>query len=234
MQKNPEEIRFELIKLIEETQAIFPNLSLRLDEMRRWIADKRSGLLMRKPHVMQLIEELLRDATFWFEVQLLPEEDREAEFALLSPTEQYWYKYLFPAWINERDPKLSTWKKKLMAGDFEGSDASQIDKISQEIEFLGGDTLNSYIADLSMATDLIASGVKDLPLCVQLTSVRDVLAQTKQADWLSTLKYWGIKRGVFISFNPTLNQVESKIGQYIFQYSDRISENCYPVVNMDK
>ncbi len=54
-----------------------------------------------------------------------------------------------------------------------------------------------------MATDLIASGTEELPLCVQLTSVRDSLNQTNLADWLSTLKHWKIKRGVFISFNPT-------------------------------
>lgn len=91
--------------------------------MRRWIANKKPGLLRSKLHVMQFIEEFIRDAIFWFELQLLPESDREAEFALLSPPEQYWYKHLFPAWINERDPKLNTWKKKLMAGDFEQYDA---------------------------------------------------------------------------------------------------------------
>lgn len=121
-----------------------------------------------------------------------------------------------------------------MAGDFEGSDASQIEKICQEIEFLGGDTLNPYIADLSMATDLIASGIKNLPLCVQLTSVRDSLAQEKQSNWVLTLKHWRIKRGVFISYNPTLNQVELKISRNIFECSDSILENCYPVIRVDK
>lgn len=85
-----------------------------------------------------------------------------------------------------------------------------------------------------MATDLIVSGEKDLPLCVQLTSLREVITQTKQVDWLSTLKYWGIERGVFISFNPTRNQVESKIGQCIFKHSDELTKNCYPVINIDQ
>ncbi len=234
MQKSPDEIRVELIKLIEETLPVFPKLSQRLSEMNRWIARKKSGLLMSKPHVLQLLEELITDATFWFEVQLLPDFLRESEFAQLSPTEKYWYKYLFPAWINETDPKIYIWKQKLMAGEFEKSDASLIEKICQEIENLGGDTFNPYIADLSMATDLIASGMKELPLCVQLTSVRDSLNQTKQAEWLSTLKYWGIKRGVFINFNPTLNQVELNISQNVLQYSDHIEDNCYPVIKIDR
>lgn len=234
MQKSPDEIRIELIKLIEETLPLFPKLSQRLSEMNRWIVRKKSGLLMSKPHVLQLLEELITDATFWFEVQLLPDEDRESEFAQLSPTEKYWYKYLFPTWINETDPKIYIWKQKLMAGEFEKSDASLIEKICQEIENLGGDTFNPYIADLSMATDFIASGMSELPLCVQLTSVRDSLNQTKQDDWLSTLKYWGIKRGIFISFNPTLNKVELNISQNVFQCSDHIEDNCYPVIKIDR
>jgi hypothetical protein len=234
VQKSPDFLRVELIKLIEETLPVFPKLSQRLSEMNRWIARKKSGLLMSKPHVLQLIEELITDATFWFEIQSLPEQKRESEFAQLSPTEQYWYKYLFLAWINEADPKIYIWKQKLMAGEFERSDEPLIEKICQEIENLGGDTFNPYIADLSMATDFIASGTKELPLCVQLTSVRDSLNQTKQADWLSTLKHWGIKRGIFISFNPTLNRVELNISQNVLQYSDHIEENSYPVIKIDR
>ncbi len=234
MQKDPDEIKLDLNNLMEETRSIFPKLFSRLDEIRRWIADKKPGLLRSKPHVMQFLEELLNDATFWFELQLLSEEEREAEFVQLSPTEQYWYKDLFPTWINEPDPKLGVWKKKLMAGEFEGSDKNYIDKICQEIEILGGDTFNSYIADLSMATDFIASGETNLTVCVQLTTLNQNISQNKQSEWKSTLTHWGIRRGIFISFNPRLTQVEQRIGQSVFQYSDQISENCYSVFSMGK
>jgi hypothetical protein len=114
VQKSPEEIRLELIALIQETQAIFPNLSSRLDEMRRWIANKKPGLLRSKPHVMQLLNELLADATYWFQIQSLAEEDRDAELSELSATEQYWFKHLFPAWINETHlPHLNCHKREI-------------------------------------------------------------------------------------------------------------------------
>ncbi|WP_414544432.1 hypothetical protein [Nostoc sp. CCY0012] len=202
--------------------------------MNRWIASKKTGQLISKKHVMQLLEELIRDSIFWLEIQLLPKEDREFELSLLTPTERYWYEDLFPAWINEKDPKKVIWKKKLMAGIFEGSDISLIDQVCQIIESSGGDTFNSYIADLSMATDIIVSGLQQIPLSIQLTSVRNELAQTKQQDWLRTLQYWGIKRGIFISFNPMLHQVELRIGQEAFQHSDHISKNCYLKIDIDR
>lgn len=231
--QNPEDIRLELIRLISEAQPVFPNLASRLDEMRRWIAKTKSGLLMRKRHVMQLLAELVADADFWLALQSLPESDKDAEFAQLTPAEQYWYKYLFPAWFNERDPKLNIWKKNLMADKFEGSDASLIDDICKEIEFLGGTTLNPYIADLSMATDLVASGKKKLALCVQLTSIRTSLTADKENDWLSTLKYWGIQRGLFVSLNPALDKVEMQIGECVFRCSDEFSDECYCVVSIN-
>lgn len=234
MQKSPDEIKVELTRLIEETLPVFPKLSQRLSEMNRWIADKKSGLLISKPHVMQLLRELIADSTFLFEIELLPFEDKESLLAELSPTEQYWYKNLFPAWINEPDPKKDIWKKKLMAGEFDKSDVAIIDKVCQEIKNLDGETSNPYVADLSMATDLIASGVEEMPLCVQLTTVRSGLSQTKQEEWLSTLQYWKIKRGLFIDFNPSINQVELKISKKVFEGSDRIQENCYPVIKVDR
>lgn len=230
--RNPEDIRLELSKLIEEAESDFPNLAARLDEIKRWIAKKKSALLMRKKHVMRLLTELVDDTTFWLTVQSLSEEDRSAEFSQLSPAEQYWYKYLFPAWFNEQDPKLPIWKKKLMADAFEASDTLVIDNICRQIEFYGGTTLNPYIADLSMATDLIASGTGSLVLCVQLTSVRGNHAIQKKRQWLLTLKRWGIQRGLFISFNPMKEQVESKIGKGIFKFSDQLPETCYRECNI--
>ncbi|WP_017652638.1 hypothetical protein [Fortiea contorta] len=234
MQRAPDDIRSDLNTLIEESRSIFPKLASRLDEIRCWIAKKKSGLLKSKPHVLQFLEELLSDATFWLEAQLLSEEDRNTLFAQLTPTEQYWYKVLFTNWINERDPKMPTWKKNLMAGEFKANDKSFIDQVCQEIESLGGSTLNSYIADLSMATDFIASGSRTLPLCVQVTTLNDIHSQNKQREWQSTLTYWGINRALFVSFNPRLTQVEQRIGLSVFQHSDQIQGNCYFVDSIDK
>ena len=225
--QDPKDIRLKLDRLIQDAQTVAPNLASRLDEMRRWIAQKKFGLLMRKRHVMQLLAELVEDSDFWLVVQSLPEEDRNTEFAKLSSAERYWYKYLFPSWFNEKDPRLSNWKQKLMAELFEGSDASLIEESCLEVEACSGATCNPYIADLSMATDLIASGTKGIALCVQLTSVRESLAVDKRNEWKSTLEYWGIRRGVFVRFNPRRNQVCSVIDKYGFSSSDQLPEQCY-------
>ena len=228
--RTPEEIRSELNTLIWEAQSVAPKLSERLDEMKRWIGQKKAGLLMRKRQVMQLLAELVDDSTFCLVLQSLSEEDREAELAQLSPSERYWYEHLFPTWFNENDPRLPTWKKKLMADEFEASDATFIEQVCLEIKKGSGDTINPYIADLSMATDLIASGTKELVLCLQLTTVRDSLAVGKQRDWESTLKYWGIQRALFLSFNPSLPQAHSVVGKLVLRHSDQLPMQCYRII----
>lgn len=232
--QSPDNIKLELVKLINKAQTVYPNLASRLDEMRRWIAKTKSGLLMRKKYVMQLLTELIVDTSIWLELQSISDEEINAELAQFTPAEKYWYQYLFPAWFNEKDPKLNMWKKNLMADRFEASDASEIEDIRQHIESLGGTTFNPYIADLSMATDLIASGKKELVLCVQLTSIRTSLTANKENDWLLTLRYWGILRGLFISFNPMLIETEIKIGEHIFKSSDDFSDKCYYIASIDE
>ena len=55
------DIEQELKRLIAETTLIEPGLASRLDEMRRWIKDKKPGQLMSKRHVMDFLIELCVD-----------------------------------------------------------------------------------------------------------------------------------------------------------------------------
>lgn len=229
----PKEIKSRLNQLILDSQTTAPKLSERLVEMNRWIARKKDGLLMRKRHVMQLLAELVEYATFWLEVESLSSEDKDFVLAQLSPAEQYWYQRLFPAWFNEPDPKSIVWKQKLMADEFGRSDHTLIQKICWVIAAHNGGTFNPYIADLSMATDLIAFGTKELVLCVQLTTVRDSLCADKYSEWESTLKYWQIRRGLFLSFNPARVKVHTAIGQCVIQHSDQLQNQCYCRKSMD-
>lgn len=231
--RNPEDVKSDLIQLIQDSQAVSPELASRLNEMSRWISQKKSSLLMRKRHVMQLLEELIADSTFWLNIQLLSEEDKNVEIAELSTLEKYWYLHLFPAWFNEKDPKLNIWKQNLMAGNFQGDDAAFINKICSKVKNCGGETLNPFIADLSMATDFIASGSQQIPLCVQITTVRDNLSTDKQIQWQKTLEHWSIKRGLFISYNPSQIQVDVKIAQYVRTYSDTLPKQCYDRLTVD-
>lgn len=231
--RSPEDVKSDLIQLIRESQAVSPQLANRLDEMRRWIAQKKSGLLMRKRYVMQLLEELIVDSSVWLNLQLLSQEDKNAEIAELPTLEKFWYVCLFPAWFNEKDPKLNIWKQNLMAGNFQGDDSAFINKICSKVKNGGGETLNPYIADLSMATDLIASGTQQIPLCVQLTTVRDDLSSNKQDQWQKTLEHWKIKRGLFISYNPSQIQVDDEIALIVQSNSDQLLEQCYHKLTID-
>jgi hypothetical protein len=231
--RNPADVKSDLIQLIQDSKDVSPELASRLDEMSRWIFQKKSGLLRSKSHVMQLLEELIEDSTFWLSIQLLSKEDKSAELAKLSTLEMYWYLYLFPAWFNEKDPKLNIWKKNLMAGNFEGKDAAFINKICSELKNCGGETLNPFIADLSMSTDFIASGNQRIPLCVQITTVREALSKDKQSQWQETLEYWSIRHGIFISYNPGQIQVDVKIAQCVLGHSDRLREQCYHRLTID-
>ncbi len=231
--RNPEDVKSDLIQLIQDSKDVSPELASRLDEMSRWIVQKKSGLLRSKSHVMQLLQELIEDSTFWLSIQLLSEEDKSTELAELSTLEMYWYLQLFPAWFNEKDPKLHIWKENLMAGNFEGKDAAFINKICSKLKNCGGETLNPFIADLSMSTDFIASGSQQIPLCVQITTVRDALSKDKQTQWQKTLEYWSIKRGIFISYNPSQIRVDVKIAQHTLMHSDRLSEQCYHRLTID-
>ena len=109
--KSPSEIRFDLVKLIQDSQDTYPKLAVRLREMSRWIADKKDGKLGNKRHVTLFLQELINDARFWLELQLMLEEDKNTVLSSLSPTELYWYNYLFPKWIYEEDPKKKHGKK---------------------------------------------------------------------------------------------------------------------------
>lgn len=229
--RNPEDVKSDLIQLIQDSKDVSPELASRLDEMSRWIVQKKSGLLRRKSHVMQLLEDLIADSTFWLSIQLLSEEDKNAELADLSKLERYWYLDLFPAWFNEKDPKLNIWKQNLMAGNFQGDDAAFINKICSRLKNCGGETLNPFIADLSMATDFIASGSRQIPLCVQITTVRHELSTHKRSQWQETLEHWSIRRGIFISYNPSQIQVDVKIAQYALTHSDRLSEQWLSSIN---
>lgn len=89
-----------------------------------------------------------------------------------------------------------------MAGEFNQEDAKLIGSIANNIKSCGGTIVLRYIADLSMATDIIVSSTQESPLCIQLTSVSEEFYQEKFNDWENTLIFWAIDRGLFLSYNP--------------------------------
>ncbi len=137
---------------------------------------------------MGFLLELIKDAEIWLELEVLNPGERQYFLARLTPTVRYWYEYLFPTWFRAREQKFYIWKQKLRAGEFHPTDTQLIKAIAEQIQQRHGNVVHRcYIADFSMATDVIVSSEKGLPLCVQITTLADEYSQMKYDKWESTL-----------------------------------------------
>lgn len=221
-----------LEQIIQQSITAEPKLAQKLIALAKWIKDKKDGLLMSKPYVLDLLTEVISDADLWVALRPLSDEERRQFYASesFSVTERYWLEVLFPRWLHDQDPKFPTWKREVMNGNFKRDDEPMLRGLAREIEGRGGSYLWRHLLDLSMATDLLASGQKANPLCVQLTTVAEPYLASKQRDWEATLAYWSIKRGLLISYNPTENLLMSRLITAILSYSDAPTVNGYNVI----
>ena len=228
---NAKEIRTRLDELIVQADKIEPTLAKRLIDLRKWIKQKKDGCLNSKPYVLDLLAEVVLDSTFWLALNHLNVTQRQFIYTEMncSPAQQYWFDVLFPQWLNERDPKLPIWKQEVMAGNFNRDDEIIIRSISQKIEALGGSCLWNHILDLSMATDLVTTGIRKDPLCVQLTTVSGINLTQKHEKWQKTLIYWSIKRGLLISYNSMRSNHVAILADRILNCSDNLPTPCYTV-----
>ncbi|WP_446350611.1 hypothetical protein [Coleofasciculus sp. F4-SAH-05] len=200
---HPLEIKDQLKSLMKKASSIEPCLAKRLDEINRWVKDVKPGSLTAKKFVMAFLLEVIRDADVWLKIKSLTSPElQDSAFEQMTPTERYWYRYLFPLWLNSNDPKFYIWKQKLMSCEFSQTDDDILNSIAQTIESRGGTVWRRYIADFSMATDLIVSYRQRKPLCLQVTTVSNNYAQKKYENWQDTLQMWVIDRGLFLSYNP--------------------------------
>ncbi|MDA0268936.1 MAG: hypothetical protein O3A14_18730 [Cyanobacteria bacterium] len=207
-------------------------LAQKLTALTKWIEDKKDGLLTSKPYVLVLLTEVILDAELWLALRSLSPEQRQQLYLSEnnSAAEQYWFEVLFPRWINDWDPKFPNWKREVMQGNFKRDDELILRNLAREIESRGGSYLWRHLLDLSMATDLLASGEGESPLCVQLTTVSGRYLADKRRGWEETLQYWRIQRGLLVSYNPTDNSLVSRLVTVILSYSDEPSANGYNVV----
>lgn len=220
------EIKEKLKSLIEQASSIDHNLARRLDEINRWVKDIKPGSLTAKPFVLAFLLEVITDSTIWLIIKSLPSEEQKAKFEQMTPIERYWYGYLFPRWFNASDSKFYIWKQKLMTGEFNQVDHDIIKSIAQDIVQREGSFWQRYIADLSMATDLIVSR-NNQPLCIQVTSVSEELNQQKYQAWQNTLRSWEIERGLFLSYNPKNANFVNQLVNVALYNSDYLSGGKY-------
>ena len=226
MQAN--EIEPKLKELSRLASSEEPGLAHRLDEVRRWIKDMRPGLLMQKNVLMAFLLELISDADFWLNLKSLEEEERQLFLDRLSSPVRYWYEVLFPKWFNENDSRFYVWKQKLRSGEFDREDAELIEAIAAMVASREGIVVHRYIADLSMATDVIvSSSSRGKPLCVQLTTMSDKFSEVKYNEWKHTLQQWQIERGIFISYNPGEDEFVDRLVNVVLHNSNHLDRKKY-------
>lgn len=227
---NSEDIKSLLLDYIQAFKQINKlKISNRLGEIHLWIKKKKQGLLKRKKFVMDFLVELLGDLELYLQIENLSEQNKQNFIQSLSTVEKYWYLNLFPSWLQEEDPKLSIWKKKLMNEEFSGEDNKIITQISKDIKLLnGGEIIYRYILDLSMATDILVSFQKKKSLSVQLTTVNNSYLEEKKDKWLMTITYWHIERALLLSYNPQITSED--LARFILNQSD--TQNNHEVLKL--
>jgi hypothetical protein len=229
----PTDIKKNINSLIEESVIIYPNLTIKLKQIRLWIKSVKDGTLVSKPFVMLFLLQFIRDAKVMLDIKrLASEEEQQTFYQEMIPPEKYWYGELFPQWLSNHDPKFYLWRTKLMAGEFSQEDEQLIKSITHFIKQCGGKTLQRYILDLSMATDIIVSSSQENPLCIQLTSQSQEFSQVKSNDWENTLIFWGIERGLFLSYNPGRPDFIDRIANVALDNSDRLDTGIYEKLNL--
>ncbi|BAY09751.1 hypothetical protein [Calothrix sp. NIES-2098] len=222
------DIKKQLKLLIEEASAIDPSLAKRLEEINRWVKDVKPGSLTAKKFVLFFLQQIIKDALIWLDIQALTSpEEQQQYYEHMTPTEYYWYRYLFPKWLNQSDPKFSIWKQRLMAGEFTQTDTHVLQAIASDIVHREGTFWQCYIADFSMATDIIVSSRQNNPLCIQITSLSDEFCQEKSDNWENTLQRWGIDRGLFLSYNPHITDFVNQVVNISLYNSDRLKPGIY-------
>ncbi|AFZ27078.1 hypothetical protein Cylst_5028 [Cylindrospermum stagnale PCC 7417] len=226
-------IKERLKSLIEKASAIDPSLVKRLNQIYRWVKDVKPGSLNAKPYVILFLRQLINDAETRLDIKgSASEEEQQAYFAAMTPTEKYWYGELFPKWLTENDPNFLTWRRKLMAGDFSQEDATLINSITKFTKQRGGTVVQRYVADLAMATDIIVSSRQEQPLCIQLTSLSQEFSLEKSIEWEEKLVFWGIERGLFLSYNPGTTDFVNQIVNLALDNSDNIQTGIYLKLNL--
>lgn len=230
---HPQQIREKLKSLIEEASTIDPSLAIKLNQINNWIKDVKPGTLMSKRFVLLFLQQFIRDTEIRLDIKRLTSEaERQDFYESMTPPERYWYAELFPRWLSKNDPKFHIWRKKLMSGEFNQEDEKLINLIADVIKLNGGQALQRYIIDLSMASDIIVSSIQEQPLCIQLTSQSQEFTQAKSDDWENTLISWGIARGLFLSFNPGESDFINQIVNLALHKSDNLNNGIYQKINL--
>jgi hypothetical protein len=100
----PKEIKDSLKDLIVEARPLYPKLADKLENLQRWIKNKKDGQLRNKKYVRYILFQLIVDVeTFLAINDYCLQEDRHEIIKDLNRSEMYWYETLFPQWFIKED-----------------------------------------------------------------------------------------------------------------------------------
>jgi hypothetical protein len=199
----PKEIKDSLKDLIVEARPLYPKLADKLENLQRWIKNKKDGQLRNKKYVRYILFQLIVDVeTFLAINDYCLQEDRHEIIKDLNRSEMYWYETLFPQWFMKEDKYLPTWKQKLMADEFTDDDEKDRKQLIKLVKQRNGGTCWRYILDLSMATDIIMNSETGRPICVQYTTNAEEYTDKKVEKWREISFYYGINCTIFVRIYP--------------------------------
>lgn len=222
------ELKNTLKLLIQEAALVDANLEKRLKQINRWLKNLKPGTLNTKKFLVLFLIQIIKDSQIFITLKKIEnQEKKQFYYEQLTPTEKYWYDELFPRWLNQNDPKYKLWKQKLMSGELIQQDMEIIANLVNTVESRGGTVLQRYIVDLSMATDLIVSFFQEKALCIQVTTLSGEFYQKKYEDWQNTLQTWNIDRGLFLSYNPSEQDLVNIVTNILLYNSDHLKTGKY-------
>lgn len=198
-----QEIANALSELITQAKEAEPDLAKWLEALALWVYSWEPDPRYSKKYVLAVFTEISIFAERWLLLKKLTPRKQNQFLENLNPAECYFMEFVFPAWLWERNPKLSIWKEKLMYGQIEPSALPFNQRLHRQIQNQGGYCIAPLLVDWWMNTSLIAGFDKDRCLCVQLTTATGDDLEDKLIEWEKILWHCGIKRGLLVSYDPS-------------------------------
>jgi hypothetical protein len=226
MASKAEELILTLAGLITEAETREPLLADRLRQISKWLSKYSPGQITAKKYVLAVLEEICDLSEQWLILTLCDAREQGELLSSLKLAKLHWSTCLFSSWFSNTDLKASKWQTALANNQFMPTDMKLLGKIQQQIKASGGTSINPLIADLAMATDLIATGTRCQPLCIQITTQSGNYLLNKFGEWEMVLRYWGIEKGLLISYTPRKG-CEQAIAELILNCCNALPDGKY-------
>jgi hypothetical protein len=226
-----QELARALFELISRAREEEPLLAKRLAVLSTWIQDSHPEDLYSRKYLLAVFTELSIFAERWLLLKQSNPAMKKQFLEKLNPAERCYTEVLFPAWFRERNPKLTVWKKKLLRGKLDLSDAESNKKLSAQIQSQGGYSTYPLLINWWTNTDLIAGFSADRCLCVQLTTAHGADLQNRLIEWEKILWHCGIKRGLLVSYASNSARVD--LADTILLASKTLEVGQYRTVSLE-